>query len=65
MEGFKERLIKEHDDLLMKFQKLSTFIQTKEFGKLEEIDKSLLIKQKDCMEEYINILNERIIRLIK
>lgn len=65
MEDFKSRLKKEFNELLEKTHKLDSFIETnKDFMKLSDIDRSLLVVQKDIMSSYLGVLTERL-RLLK
>lgn len=60
MEDYKERLVKEQNDLKEKFIKLVKFINSEEFFKLSNNNKQVLKNQKIIMELYLSVLNMRI-----
>jgi len=60
MENFKERLIKERDELKEKHTKLNNFLLGDKTGTINHIQLSLLIDQKVIMYQYLCILNKRI-----
>lgn len=60
MEDYKERLIKEQEELKEKFLKLVKFINSEEFFKLSNNNKQVLKNQKVIMELYLSVLNMRI-----
>lgn len=57
---FKERLIKERDELKIKFDKLMLFMGSDEFYNIGLVQQTLLGAQYKYMEGYLNILNLRI-----
>jgi hypothetical protein len=59
-ETFLDRLKKEKDDLGEKLDKLSSFIQSDNFGKIESNQRRLLKQQIGHMREYHAVLIERI-----
>ena len=59
MEDYKERLIKERDELKEKFIKLVEFISEK-FYELSPNNKQVLKNQKIVMELYLSVLNMRV-----
>ena len=59
METFKERLKQECKELIVKKEKLNSFMQTKEFYDLSRAKKRLMYKQMRIMFEYIEVLGER------
>ena len=65
MEGFKERLVKEAEDLSEKYIKLKSFIEEngKVYQSLSNADQGLLIIQKNAMLTYLSVLNTRISQL--
>lgn len=60
MEDFKVRVIEERDELLIKLDKLGTFLYSASFETLGKKDKDLLVKQFAAMQKYVEILNIRI-----
>lgn len=60
MEDYKERLIKERDELKEKFIKLVEFINSDKFYKLSYNNKQVLKNQKIVMELYLSVLNMRV-----
>lgn len=60
MEDYKERLIKEKDELKEKFIKLVEFINSDKFYELSPNNKQVLKNQKIAMELYLSILNMRV-----
>lgn len=56
----KKRLNKELVELLAKKGNLEAFIGTKKYHELSEVQRSLLIVQKDAMETYASCLYQRI-----
>lgn len=65
-ESFMDRLVIEQKDLAEKLEKLCLFIDSPKFTDTvkDKIQQELLIKQRDYMGEYLNILNQRI-KLLK
>jgi hypothetical protein len=57
MEDYQERVIKEKEDLDIKIHKLGLFLYQ---NKISEKETNLLEKQLVIMEEYSDILDERI-----
>lgn len=60
MEDFFTRLLKEEKELNEKLKKLSLFIGTEKYFKLDFYDQELLIEQKIYMTGYSATLRERI-----
>lgn len=60
MEAFKVRLVNEHFELTEKIGKLKPFITSENFQKVEPKQQELLKKQVVAMEEYADILQERL-----
>jgi hypothetical protein len=60
MEAYQERVITERDQLSDKINKLRTFLLGAQFAGLPLADRHLLKRQFLVMEEYRDILNERI-----
>lgn len=60
MEGFTQRVSNEKVLLDKNIVKLISFIDGEVFATLRETDQSLLVQQCSVMQEYSNILNERI-----
>jgi hypothetical protein len=60
MNNFKERLIKERNELSERISKLEIFINSSGFILIEDIQKSLLMIQLQSMKAYEQCLNERI-----
>lgn len=58
--GYKERLIKERDELKEKFIELVEFINSKKFYELSPNNKQVLKNQKIVMELYLSVLNMRV-----
>lgn len=56
---YKDRLKQETKDLVEKHNKLHEFMGTKEFYRLSRKKKKLLYKQFRIMNEYIEVLGER------
>ena len=59
MSDFRQRLKDELSELSEKTNKLESFTDTKEFDKLSQIQKSLLIVQLNAMHTYCSCLYER------
>lgn len=60
MEGFKQRLVKEREELKEKTDKLHDFLFSQAFMNLDEQQKTLLREQYRIMTQYLNILKLRI-----
>lgn len=60
METFKERLLKEHDELHIKINKLKMFTQDESFTKIDMVQQRLLFVQLDVMNAYDSVLTTRI-----
>ena len=58
--NYKERVIEEKDKLVIKADKLKTFINTVDFNDIDELEQDLLPLQLNAMEVYIGILYLRI-----
>lgn len=59
-EAFLQRLDIELRDLIDKINKLNCFMNTDKFKKLDDTNRILLLLQKRTMDDYCDILNERI-----
>ena len=59
---FKDRLLIERQDLAERFSKLCAFVDTPKFEEVvkDEHQRDLLLRQRDYMSEYLNVLNQRI-----
>ncbi len=62
MEDYQLRVIEEEKQLKIKMDKLSSFIKSDDFNKLDLADCCLLRKQYGIMSDYDNILQQRIER---
>lgn len=60
MEGFKERLLKEKEELDEKREKLSKFLQSDKIFDIDDRSRNLLSRQFKVMTLYSKILKERI-----
>lgn len=60
MEAYKERLIKEQEDLKEKLARLIEFINSDKFYGLSSNNRQLLRNQKIAMELYLEMLNMRL-----
>lgn len=61
MEDYKVRVLVEHFELTSKLIKLEAFINTEKFESMKATEQGqLLMKQKDIMDEYLNILGKRL-----
>ncbi len=60
MENWKERLVKEHDELKERLIKLVDFINSEEYYTLSDGNKIALSNQKIAMEAYLNCLTIRL-----
>ena len=60
MKAFQKRVIKEKSDLEEKFNKLSLFMGSEDFSKIDFAEKLRLQRQQSIMESYIEVLGERI-----
>lgn len=54
--GWRERLVKELEDLSGRIDKLDFFIKSENFSKLEGADRALLDLQRSAMERYRQVL---------
>lgn len=61
MTDFKTRLKIEHDELDLKIQKLSAFIDQPVFKTLSEHERDLLVRQLVAMTQYRSILRDRLV----
>ena len=59
LETYQERLKQECKDLVTKYHKLVDFFKTQEFYELPRSEKNLFYRQNGVMNEYIQILGER------
>ena len=60
METFKDRLVKEKEELDNKLQKLVEFLKGEQFTTLSQTNQDLLIQQETVMSKYSAILGLRI-----
>jgi hypothetical protein len=60
MEAYQQRVVSEKSDLDEKTAKLGEFIKSDKFDELPEDERERLARQHDCMEEYSEVLGERI-----
>ena len=60
MEGFKQRLVKEQEELKEKTDKLHDFLFSQAFMNLDVQQKTLLRDQYHIMTQLLNVLNLRI-----
>lgn len=60
MTDFQERVITEHSELQTRIMSLTAFLQTELFAELTEEVRGLLEHQSIVMNQYLNILAERI-----
>ena len=60
MENWKERLLKEHDELKERLIKLVDFINSEKYYTLSDGNKTALSNQKIAMEAYLNCLTIRL-----
>lgn len=60
MQPFQQRVADEMRELRSKLDKLNQFVQTEMFNQLPEAEKARLQKQRGLMDEYANVLSERI-----
>lgn len=65
MSDFITRLLDERDELSDKIKKLSSFIGTEAFSKLDDTNRNLLFEQEIAMIKYLTILIQRIEHLTK
>lgn len=65
MSTFQDRLITEKNELNEKFEKLTNFIHTPQFEKIDAVQQSLLQIQASAMFTYAKCLSERIVWLEK
>ena len=59
-ETYRDRLVKETRELVEKYEKLQDFMRTTVFYKLPRRKKKLMYKQSRIMNEYIEVLGERL-----
>ena len=60
MEGFKQRLVKEQEELKERINKLNIFISSQSFMNLDVQQKTLISEQHNIMTQYLDVLNSRI-----
>jgi len=60
MENFKDRLLIEAQELAKKTNALNDFMRTQAFVDLDRQNKDLLYKQSRLMNEYLQILGQRL-----
>jgi len=58
--SFYERLLTEAQELATKTNALNDFMRTQKFVDLDRVNKNLLYKQSRLMNEYLQILGQRI-----
>ena len=63
MSNFKDRLIKEKEDLEEKLEKLNDFNASEKSNEIDLFQKSLLVIQAGAMYTYLECLKERLFRL--
>ena len=59
MQHYLERMVKEKEDLEGKIKRAKKAIENPPYG-MDKTQSALLVKQVKAMEEYLNILNQRI-----
>lgn len=62
MQEHEKRMIEEYDAVQDRFLKLTGFLYTEKFNKLEGLDQSLLLIQHHHMENYRDALHDRMVR---
>lgn len=60
MQPHQQRVVDEHNALGEKLSKLNAFFDTDTFAALPEVERILLLTQKDVMTAYLSILIRRI-----
>lgn len=60
MEEYKEKLIKEQNELKEKLSKLTEFMNSEEYYKLSPNNRLVLKNQKIAMDLYLQVLNTRV-----
>jgi hypothetical protein len=60
MSAFYERLLKEAQELAIKANSLNDFMRTQAFVDLDRQNKDLLYKQSRLMNEYLQVLGQRL-----
>lgn len=60
MEDWKERPVKEQQELKERLAKLVSFINSEKFYQLSKNNRQLLLNQKIAMELYLSVLNMRL-----
>lgn len=60
MEGFKQRLVKEREELKERINKLNIFISSQSFMNLDVQQKTLISEQHNIMTQCLDVLNSRI-----
>ena len=60
MEDYQQRVVKEKEELDEKLSKLTLFLQSDATYHLPRVHLDLLFSQKDAMEEYSDVLRQRI-----
>lgn len=60
MSSAKERVVNELEDLLTKYTKLCNFIKSENYKLLGENSRTLLLRQRKVMHDYIAVLKMRI-----
>lgn len=60
VDNFIDRLNLEYEELENKYEKLKAFIISSKFGEVPKDQRKMLKKQKRIMEDYLDILKERI-----
>ena len=60
MEDFQKRVVDEHDELAQKVARLTSFVNSDKFIKVDSMEQSRLMEQLGVMTQYMGILEERI-----
>lgn len=60
MQDFQLRVVEERTKLCIMLDRLVEFLKTEKFKALPAEDRTLMCKQRDIMEQYSNVLAERI-----
>lgn len=61
MEAYQERVLEERQQLVDKFDKLTSFLKGNIFHTLPSDEQDRLTRQHGIMEQYANVLAERIV----
>ena len=60
MQAYQERVVQEVRELREKLDKLNQFVQSTPFSGLPTDEQQRLLKQRDLMDQYAAVLDERI-----